>query len=125
MGLHSPRLGTGMKILSNWRRQSLHIAKSLKERTRERVPMEWAETQTNLGNALWRLGEREKGTARLQTAIAAHRAALLEHTRERAPLDWAMTQNNLGNALRTLGEREKGTARLEEAVEISARPWRS
>ena len=70
----------------------------------------------NLGIALWRLGERESGTARLEEAVAAYRAALKELTRERVPLDWAMTQNNLGNALQTLGERESGTARLEEAV---------
>ncbi len=63
-----------------------------------------------------RLGERESGTARLEEAVAAYRAALEEWTRERVPLDWAATQNNLGNALRTLGERESGTARLDEAV---------
>ena len=62
------------------------------------------------------LGERESGTARLEEAVAAYRAALEELTRERVPLDWATTQNNLGDALRTLGERESGTARLEEAV---------
>ncbi len=62
------------------------------------------------------LGERESGTARLEEAVAAYRAALEERTRERVPLDWATTQNNLGNALSTLGERESGTARLEEAV---------
>ena len=89
---------------------------ALKERTRERVPLDWATTQNNLGNALRTLGERESGTARLEEAVAAYRAALEERTRERVPLDWAMTQNNLGNALRTLGERESGTARLEEAV---------
>ncbi len=69
-----------------------------------------------LGNALWGLGERESGTARLEEAVAAYRAALTERTRERVPLDWAGTQNNLGNALASLGERESGTARLEEAV---------
>ncbi len=73
-------------------------------------------TQNNLGNALWRLGERESGTARLEEAVAAYRAALTERTRERVPLDWAATQNNLGNALQTLGELESGTARLEEAI---------
>ena len=34
---------------------------ALKERTRERVPLEWAGTQNNLGTALsepWRAGER-------------------------------------------------------------------
>ena len=80
------------------------------------MPLDWAMTQNNLGTALSRLGERESGTARLEEAVAAYRAALTEWTRERVPLQWAMTQNNLGTALRSLGERESGTARLEEAV---------
>ena len=80
------------------------------------MPLDWATTQNNLGNALLRLGERESGTARLEEAVAAYRAALQEYARERVPLDWATTQNNLGNALWRLGERESGTARLEEAV---------
>ena len=80
------------------------------------MPLQWATTQNNLGNALRTLGERESGTARLEEAVAAYRAALEERTRDRVPLDWAMTQNNLGTALPALGERESGTARLEEAV---------
>ena len=58
------------------------------------------------------LGAREGGTARLDEAVAAYRAALGEWTRERVPLDWAMTQNNLGLALQEFGDRESGTARL-------------
>ena len=69
-----------------------------------------------LGIALGMLGARESGTARLEEAVAAYRAALAEYTRDRVPLDWAMTQNNLGAALWRLGERESETARLEEAV---------
>ena len=34
------------------------------------------------------LGERESGTARLEEAVAAYRAALEEDTRDRAPLEW-------------------------------------
>jgi tetratricopeptide (TPR) repeat protein len=90
---------------------------ALAECTRERVPLQWATTQNNLGNALRALGGRESGTGRLEEAVAAYCAALAEFTRERVPLDWAMTQNNLGNALSTLGERESGTGRLEEAVD--------
>ena len=89
------------------RRRVLALASSDDERGAAR---------TNLGIALWTLGERESGTARLEEAVAAYRAALEERTRERVPLDWATTQNNLGNALSRLGERESGTARLEEAV---------
>ncbi|WP_306547478.1 tetratricopeptide repeat protein [Desulfobulbus sp.] len=89
---------------------------ALKERTRERVPLDWAGTQNNLGNALVTLGKRVIGTARLDEAVSVYREALKELTRERVPRNWAGTQNNLGNALATLGERESGTARLDEAV---------
>jgi tetratricopeptide (TPR) repeat protein len=83
---------------------------------RERVPLDWAATQNNLGTALMTLGERENSTARLEEAVAAYREALKEWTRERVPLQWAATQTNLGTALETLGERENSAARFEEAV---------
>ncbi|MGQ0444111.1 MAG: hypothetical protein ACT4O2_03020, partial [Beijerinckiaceae bacterium] len=89
--------------------------KVLDENTRERVPLQWAMTQMNLGNALQTLGVRESGTARLEEAVAAYREALQEFTRARVPLEWARTQKNLGSALAKLGVRESGTARLEEA----------
>ncbi len=96
---------------------AIDLARSmLEERTRERVPLDWAMTQNNLGNALRALGARESGTARLEEAVAAYRLGLEERARQRIPLDWAATQNNLGNALASLGERENGTGRLEEAV---------
>jgi tetratricopeptide (TPR) repeat protein len=85
--------------------------------TRERIPLQWAMAQNNLGNALGTLGARENGTERLLQAVDAFHAALEVRTRERVPLDWAMTQNNLGNALRTLGAREDGTERLLQAVD--------
>jgi hypothetical protein len=49
---------------------------ALEERTRERVPVQWAKTQAALGNALRALGERQTGTLRLNDAIAALRSAL-------------------------------------------------
>jgi tetratricopeptide (TPR) repeat protein len=83
---------------------------------RSERPLDWAVTQNNLGLALFCLGERESGTARLEEAIAAYRDALHELTRARVPLEWAGPQTNLGTALGRLGERESGTARLEEAA---------
>jgi tetratricopeptide (TPR) repeat protein len=83
---------------------------------REREPLQWARTENNLGRALWRLGERESGTAKLEEAVAAFREALNELTRERVPLEWARTQGDLAITLARLGERESGTAKLEEAV---------
>ncbi len=41
------------------------------------------------------LGRREAGTARLQEAVAAFRAALEEWTRERVLLDWARAHNKV------------------------------
>jgi tetratricopeptide (TPR) repeat protein len=38
-------------------------------------PLDWAMTQNNLGNALSTLGRRESGTARLEEAVTAYRAA--------------------------------------------------
>jgi tetratricopeptide (TPR) repeat protein len=97
---------------------SIAIWKEISEQDypRTKAPLDWAMSQNNLGNALATLGGRESGTAHLEDAVAAYRAALEERTRDRVPLDWAQTQNNLGNALWTLGERESGTARLEAAV---------
>jgi hypothetical protein len=40
------------------------------------VPLDWAATQNNLGNALETLGERESGTAELQAAVTAWDACL-------------------------------------------------
>ncbi len=70
----------------------------------------------DLGVALAVLGGRESGTARLEEAVLAIRAALEERTRDRCPLDWATTQSNLGNVLSRLGERESRSERLEAAV---------
>ena len=81
------------------------FTEALKERTRERVPLGWAETQNNLGAALTILGDREAGTESLEQAVAAYTEALKERTRARVPLDWAATQNNLDHAIQILRER--------------------
>ena len=96
---------------------------ALKEWTRDRVPLDWAMTQNNLGNALGRLGERESGTKRLEEAVGAYREALKEWTRDRVPLDWAMTQNNLGIALQTLGERGGNATLVCEALKNHLAAW--
>jgi tetratricopeptide (TPR) repeat protein len=122
-GLALDTLGTALATLGE--RESgtarleeavLAFREALKERTRERVPLQWATTQNNLGNALSTLGGRESGTARLEEAVLVLREALKERKRESVPLQWARTQNNLGNVLSALGERESSPARMEEAV---------
>jgi hypothetical protein len=76
---------------------------ALKERTRERVPLDWAGTQNNLGIALARLGEREGRTETLQQAVDA--AALTEWTQEAAPYWHIMAQQNLDYVNAVLAQR--------------------
>jgi tetratricopeptide (TPR) repeat protein len=84
--------------------------------TSKRSPPQWPKVQNSLGLALFILGQRESGTARLEEAIAIHREVLTEPIRESVPLEWAMAQSGLANALQVIGTRESGTAKLEQAV---------
>ena len=74
---------------------------ALKERTRERVPLAWAETQTNLGAALQSLGlrraEKDKpsGCRLLAEAQVALAAALEEARNSGASHYVSMAQGNL------------------------------
>ena len=76
---------------------------ALKERTRERVPLDWAKTQNNLGTALRSLGERGSGTERLEEAVAAFREALKEVAA--APHYHSMFSSNLAKAEKLLESR--------------------
>ena len=89
---------------------------ALKECTRERVPLDWAMTQNNLGIALcepWGAGERDgeagRGSRRLSRGAEGidprARAARLGHDPDQS-----------GQCAPILGERESGTAKLEEAI---------
>jgi tetratricopeptide (TPR) repeat protein len=76
---------------------------ALEVRTRERVPLDWAMTQNNLGNALRALGERDDGTSdagrgRLEEAVAAYRAALEVFRPAGASFYVAGTERNLARA---------------------------
>ena len=88
----------------------------LEEQPRERVPSSWAETQNNLASTLLALGQREGGTARLEQAIAAARAALEQWTRDQTPRVWAFTEKELGDALAVLAQRQKSLPHTEEAI---------
>ena len=71
-------------------------------------------TQSNLGQALRVLGERDNDRDLLAEAVTACRAALDVYTREATPLEWAMASTNLANALAALND----SASIEEAIAI-------
>jgi hypothetical protein len=74
-------------------------------------------TQTNLGVALFRLGERESGTARLDEAVAAYHEALKDQTRARVPLLWAKSTGNQGVALMLIAKRRTDGAMAKTALD--------
>ena len=104
---HSPRLSFGSP------RPFTRVESSLCRR----LNLDWAETQTNLGNTLQALGKGTDGTGHLKQAEAAYRGALKVFTRDGMPLHWATTQNNLGNALQSLGKRTGDTGQLWQSVD--------
>lgn len=97
--------------------EACHTA--LADRHRERVPLDWAETQLVLGDTLYFLALRTPGTLMLAQAVAAHRAALEEFSQEHNLQEWRVAQRSLGAALAMLGQREGGTTRLKEAAAAS------
>jgi tetratricopeptide (TPR) repeat protein len=62
------------------------------------VPLDWATTQNNLGNALRCLGEREKNPKLVEKAIEAYRSALEVFTESQATYYIEGAQNNLRRA---------------------------
>src|SRR5262245_20823413 len=62
--------------------------RALAEQPRDRVPLDWAQTQQNLGAVLEMVGEREGDAAVLEASISALRSALEVRARERLPDDW-------------------------------------
>ncbi len=90
--------------------------------TSETLPLQWAMTQNNLGNALQKQGVRTGGAAGVELlaeAVVAYRAALEVYACETLSLQWATAQNGLGTALSEQGIRMGGAAGaklLQEAV---------
>lgn len=68
----------------------------------------------SLGRALQLLGERERGTERLEEAVKVYLMA--SGTLPSGSRSWAMVQNNLGVVLGRLAGWESGTKRLEESA---------
>jgi len=70
------------------------------------VPLQWAITQNNLGEAFKALGERESGTETLTKAAAAYREALKEFDQQQSRYYWQVAQDNLGKTLALIAERK-------------------
>jgi tetratricopeptide (TPR) repeat protein len=79
---------------------------ALKERTRERVPLQWAVTEGNLGDALKRLAERDNQMSTLEMAARAYAEALKAFTPDAAPLDHDRIQRKFQRVEKEISERK-------------------
>ncbi|MBZ9997576.1 caspase domain-containing protein [Mesorhizobium sp. BH1-1-4] len=94
---------------------------ALEEYSADRAPIDWATTQAGLGNAFRYLGQEQPnaaaaGTAMLEQALTAYRAALGTLTREHTPLDWATVEINLAVVLSDIGKRRGDADQIKEAI---------
>jgi glutaminase len=86
----------------------------LQVRTREAMPVEWAQSMNNLATAYFQphSGDRAQN---IEDAIAAYEQALQVRTREAMPVEWAQSMNNLAIAYcdRIRGDRAQN---IEDAI---------
>jgi hypothetical protein len=110
-------LGNILLKISRMREAADAYRCALTDCPRERLPLQWAALQHQLGTALAAIGEREA----LREAASAYRCALTERRREIVPADWRETQKRLESVLWKIADAEKDAAEpLEEAVRILA-----
>lgn len=84
--------------------------------TKKDHPIEYAETQSNLGIAYGELFEIGGRVEYLEKAISAFEEASTVFTKKDFPTDYAVTQNNLGIAHGVLMEVTGRTAELKKAI---------
>jgi CHAT domain-containing protein/tetratricopeptide (TPR) repeat protein len=102
------------------------LAASLTVYTRERYPIQWAMTQSNLGRMYIDRAQGDR-SENVERALECLTGALQVYTPEQYPLQWATTQGNLGDAyrVRLAGDQaenlEQALACFERALQVYTR----
>ncbi|MEW6232612.1 MAG: helicase-related protein [Chloroflexota bacterium] len=84
----------------------------------ERIPMDYAKTRRNLGNACGTLAEVEPDAANCKRAIEAYEEALKVYALEHLPIDYARIQNNRAIAYRVLANSKRAIKAWEKALGV-------
>jgi tetratricopeptide (TPR) repeat protein len=101
---------------------------ALQTYTLERYPLQYAKTQTCLGNACLRYGILTGQQAAIERALACYHEALQVQCRDTFPEQWMMLQTSLGNAYAqskggdTLDNLEQAIACHEAALQQAGTP---
>jgi tetratricopeptide (TPR) repeat protein len=115
-GLESSDLAKSTELFSQ---AATAFRRALAVSRRQQLPQQWAQTQNNLGQALYNQGIRSEGAIAMELlgqAVAAYRSALEVYTREQLPQQWAMTKINLKDLLEKLGDLKRAQGDLASAV---------
>ena len=75
---------------------------ALVERTSDRVPIDWAATQNNLGKALFLLGQLPSDLGRVEEAVTVYRTALRSLDPQHSRRLYELVQEKLREAQRTV-----------------------
>jgi tetratricopeptide (TPR) repeat protein/GTPase SAR1 family protein len=121
LGVAWTQLPTGNRG-ENLRRAIAAYHEALRFYTPEATPLDYALTQSNLGNAHRDLAALEDRETNLHRAIAAYQEAMRFRTPLAAPLDYASTQNSLGavySALSLTGDKASNLRRAIAAYEAA------
>ena len=84
--------------------------------TQERLPIAWAEIQSQLGRIFVVQGHTDESSSLLHQGISALRDAYEVLTLEDGTLPWALGHSSLGNGLVCLGRLEKNAELIEQGV---------
>jgi tetratricopeptide (TPR) repeat protein len=96
---------------------------ALEVRSRKSTPLEWAQTQYELGHAIRILSMRESGAAAvdyLNKAVVAFKESLKVYNGKDHPEQWISVQYYLGETLQELGNRQSGDAGMENLKKAAA-----
>jgi tetratricopeptide (TPR) repeat protein len=102
--------------VANCRKSIASFEQALEVYTPDRLSIDFARTQNNLGIAYRTLAEVEDKAANSRKAIAAYERAIKVYTHDRFPMDFAGIQNNLGNVYCTLAEVKDKAANSRKAI---------
>jgi tetratricopeptide (TPR) repeat protein len=90
---------------------------ALEIRTRDRMPLHWAETVTGLACVRLKRGTLDEDPSLVKEGIRLLEDALGEFQREQAPGDWAEMQDRIGDAYEKLGKLEGRAEWFRRALE--------
>ena len=95
---------------------ALSYEQALEIRTKETMPLQWAQSTCNLGLVMQAAGLLEDDSAMLKHALQTLQQSATLLPRDTGPTDWSAVMNSIGTVLYQLGIGRRGSRTLEQAL---------